>query len=151
MVSLAPFPSNTRDYIEAMIDMIGEEITFYVVDSVSGCSVCTLDPVTNTSTDYACPVCSGVYWIETLSGVVYDAHVTWKYSEGFGWETGGQTLLGDCRVKVMHTDAREAVVRAAKYVVVDDRYMDIERITLLGKPTINRIMVDLKEGTEDDE
>ena len=149
MVSLAPFPANSRDYIEAMIDEIGVPVSF-VVASVSGCYACGYDPITDASTDYSCTVCSGLYWIETLSGTTYNAHVTWKYSEGLDWQTGGINMLGDCKVKVMHSDAREAVVRTAKYAVVDGRHMNIEKITLLGKPTVNRIIVDLKEGNEED-
>ena len=125
---LPPFPSNTRAQIEQMIEYDGRDVTFYVQTSVSGCYNCDLDPVSNTSTDSYCEVCSGVYWIPTYNEWEVKAHVTWGRSEDKAWQTGGMIDNGDCSVKFMHTPEAEAIVHAAEYVVVDDREMDIQKI-----------------------
>lgn len=142
---LPPFPSNTREIIEQMINMDGREVTFGVIVSQSGCYSCSLDPISNTSTDSFCPVCSGEYWINTYSGWDVTAHVTWGRSEDRDWQTGGMVDNGECSVKFMHTAEAEAIVHSAKYVIVDDREMDIQRIILRGVPEINRVIVNLKE------
>lgn len=143
---LPAFPSNTREQIEQMILMDGRTVTFYVIDTLSGCSLCSLDPITNTSTDSFCPTCSGDYWIPTYSGWDVTAHVTWGRSESRAWETGGMLDNGDCTVKYMHTPSGEYMALNAEYVMVDGRKMDIQPgITLRGIPDVNRIIVHLKE------
>lgn len=144
-MTLPPFPSNTRDTIENIINMIGRDVTFYTVTSLSGCSLCNLDPVSNTSTDSFCPTCSGDYWIPVYSGWVTTAHVTWGKSEDKEWQTGGMVDNGDVTAKFMHSQVAEEIVHNAKYVVLDDRIMDISNIILRGVPDINRIIVKLKE------
>lgn len=139
------FPDNTREIITDIIDMIGRDVTFYVVTSISGCSLCSLDPVSNTSTDSFCPTCSGEYWIPTYSGWVTTAHVTWGRSEDKQWVTGGMVDDGTVTAKFMHTADAEEIVHNAKYVIVDDREMDVVDIILRGVPAVNRIIVKLKE------
>lgn len=146
-MNLAPWPINVRDNIEEIIDKIGREVTFYYVYSSQACPVCDLDPVTDTSTDSFCTTCSGDYWIPLYSGSAMSAHVTWKFDFETEFQTGGKDLIGDARVKVMHTDARETIVKQSEYVIVDDKTLNIEKTTLLGAP-INRIIVDLKEKEE---
>jgi hypothetical protein len=46
---LISFPEDTEDTIDAIRDAIGREIDF-VTATFSGCSTCSLDPVTDTST-----------------------------------------------------------------------------------------------------
>lgn len=139
------FPSDTRDQIEQIIDMIGRTVTFYGVESLSGCQYCSLDPITDTSTDSYCPVCSGNYWIAVYSGWDVTAHVTWGKTEDKAWMTGGMIDNGDIMVKVMHTPEAEETVLNAEYVVVDGRELDIKNITIRGVPEVNRILVNLKE------
>lgn len=141
---LAPFPSNTEDAIAQMILMDGRPITFYLA-TYSGCYLCDLDPVTDTSTDSFCPVCSGVYWIPTYSGWETTAHVTWGRSEDRAWETGGMLDNGDCTVKFMYSGWMQDIIDEAQYVIVDDREMDIQRTLLRGVPEINRVILTLKE------
>lgn len=146
-VTIAPFPSVTksRETIEAMIREIGREVTFYVIATISGCSLCSLDPITNTATDSFCPSCAGEYWIPVYSGVTYSGKVSWGLSEQKDWVTAGLIDTGDCQVTIMHTADAERVVHSSEYVIVDNREMDVKNIILRGVPQINRILIALKE------
>jgi hypothetical protein len=140
-----PFPTNTRTQIEAIINEDGRPVTFYVVESVEACDVCSLGPISETSTDSFCPSCSGEYWLPTYSGWAVTAHVTWGKHDEKAWETGGMIDNGECSVKFMHTSSAEEIVHSSQYVIVDDRTMDISKIILRGVPEVNRIIVVLKE------
>jgi hypothetical protein len=141
------FPTNTRAIITEIINQDGRPVTFNVTASVSGCYNCDLDPISHTSTNSYCPVCSGQYWINTYSGWEVTAHVTWGKSEEKDWQTGGMVDNGECQVKFMHTPEAEEIVHNTEYVVVDDRIMKTipNGIILRGVPEINRIIVKLKE------
>lgn len=141
---LPVFPTNTREQIEYIINQVARDITFYVVETLSGCYSCDLDPKTNTSIDSFCEVCSGEYWIPTYSGWTVSGHVFWG-QEQRDWVTGGYIDTGDCLVKFMHTQAAEDIVHNAEYVIVDGRELDVNKITLRGSPDVNRILVKLKE------
>lgn len=141
---LPQFPSNTRTIIDAIINQIARPVTFYIVETLSGCFSCELDPITNTSIDSYCEICSGEYWIPTFSAWTVSGHVLWG-QEQQGWVTGGLLDVGDCLVKFMHTDAAEEIVNNAKHVIVDGREMDVDKVTLRGVKEINRILVKLKE------
>jgi len=145
---LAPFPSNTREQIEEIIGKIGRDVTFYYIYSSQACPDCTLDPITNTSTDSFCTTCSGEYWIPLYSGVTMSGHITNKFEYEQDFHTAGKTLIGDARVKVLHTDERERIIKLSDHVLVDDKVMDIKKVTLLGAQAINRILVDVKEREE---
>lgn len=145
---LAPYPSNTREQIEEIIGKIGRDVSFYYVYSSQACPDCSLDPITNTSIDSFCHTCSGEYWIPAYSGVTMSAHITWKYDFGLEYPTGGKVLIGDARVKVLYTSERENIIKASSYLVVDNKTMDIEKVTILGAPAVNRIIVDVKEREE---
>ena len=146
---LAAFPSNTKDIIESIINDIGREVDFFYVYSTYACPVCNLDPNTGHSTDSFCPTCSGEYYIDVISGVTWSGHVTWKFNYENQWETGGKDIIGDARIKVLHSDEREELLKDVKYVELDGKTMNIEKITLLGtKPTVNRIVIDVKEKEE---
>ena len=149
-MTLAIFPKGqARSQIEEIINnSTGRDVDFFYVYSTYACPICDLDPVTQTSTDSYCSVCSGVYWIDVYSGVTMSAHVTWKFDYQNEFETGGRYFIGDARVKVMHSSTREQLIKTPKtYLVVDGKTMDIEKQTLLGNP-INRIILDLKEREE---
>ncbi len=142
---LAPFPTNTKQLIEEMIQQDGREITFYTA-TYSGCSVCSLDPISDTSTDSFCPTCSGLYWIPTYSGWSTIAHVTWGVLDNKGWESGGMLDNGDCTVKFIYSGYMQDIIDNTEYVVVDDREMDVQPGTIFrGVPDINRVIVKLKE------
>lgn len=145
---LPQWPSNTREVISGIIDQIGRDVEIFFVWSSYACPDCSLDPITNTSSDSFCPTCSGEYWVDVMSGVTRLAHVTWKFDYGNEFQTGGRNMIGDARVKIMHSDADEALVKQSKYLVVDDKIMNLEKTTLLGAPQVNRIIMDLKEKEE---
>lgn len=133
------------EVVDAIRSAIGRETIWYTVASSIPCDICSLDPVTNTSTDSFCPQCSGFYWIPTYSGVTISGHITWGPADKLAWETGGQMFDGDCRVQIKYTPENASVVENAKWVVVDQRLMQINKINLRGVQQINRILVDLIE------
>ena len=130
---------------EAIIDSIGRDAIFYTVYSSQACPDCSLDPVTDESTDSFCETCSGVYWIPVWSGSTFTSHITWKFSERQQWESVGIIFNGDCLAKIMYSEDADDIVSNAKYVVVDNRIMDIDKITYRGATEVDRIIVDLKE------
>src|SRR3990172_13235584 len=143
---IPPFPARTRDVIESIIDEIGRDVTF-VTSTTVACTYSgdSLDPVTNTSTNSFCPVCSGIWFIPTLSGTNIKAHVTWKYADQDEFHTGGWVFLGDGIVKVMYSGPYMDIINAADYMIVDEKQVDIQKITLLGIPSINRVILDYKQ------
>ena len=146
------WPEGTRETIENIINEIGRDVIFYT-STISGCSYSgdSLDPVTNTSTNSFCPVCSGVYWIHVYSGNIIKAHVTWKYADQEEFHTGGHVFLGDGIVKVMYSGPYIDIIDSTDYIVVDGKQANIQKITLLGVPSINRITLDFKERSKEDE
>ncbi len=143
------FPSDTKDTIDAIRNAIGREITFYVVMK-EDCPTCTLDPITNTSTDSFCPTCSGYGYIRTTSGYSVTAHITWGHSDVLNWQSAGQMYDGDCRVQVEYIPETVAVLNLKpEYVVVDNKRMSIKKKILRGVPSINRILLDLIEQTDE--
>lgn len=138
------FPSNTKQTISDIINADGRDVVFYTYSSYA-CSACSLDPITNTSTDSFCLVCSGLYWIPVYSGHTYKAHVTWKFADYKDWSTGGWVFVGDGIVKVLLSGNIMDVINSTKYVVVDNKQVTIEKITLLGVPEVNRVVLDFKE------
>jgi hypothetical protein len=138
------FPEDTESVIDSMRDAIGRPTEWHMV-TLSGCYVCELDPITNTSTDSFCPVCSGVYWIPTYEVTIISGHVTWGFSEQLGWVTAGQMMEGECRVQIKYTVANLETVENAKKIFVDGKEMQMEKKTLRGVKNINRILIDLNE------
>jgi hypothetical protein len=143
------FPSNTEDIIDEIRNVIGREITFFTKIE-SGCPTCTIDPVSNTSTDSFCPTCSGVGYIYTISGYTVVAHITWGGSDNMNWQSAGQLFDGDCRVQVKYIPETVTVVNTCNYVVVDGKKLTVENKILRGVPEINRILVNLKEQERED-
>ena len=144
-MTIAPFPNNTRQQIEEMIEQDGRPVTFYIVESTTECPMCSLDPISNTSTDSFCPTCSGEYWIPVYSGWTITAHVTWGKADNRAWETGGMLDNGDCSVKFMYSGAYQNFVEISEYAIIDSRIMDVQRVIPRGVPEINRLIVELKE------
>lgn len=138
------FPSNTRDTVSGIIDAIGREVEFLVYSSYA-CSGCLLDPITQTSTDSFCPICSGQYWIPVYSSYIIKAHVLWKNADFKQYERGGWNFIGDGIVKVLHDDTIMDVISNTHFIVIDDKHVSVEKITLLGVPEINRVIIDFKE------
>lgn len=151
-MTLSIFPKvQAREQIEEIINnSTGREIELFYVYSTYACPNPddSLDPITNTSTNSFCAVCSGTYWIDVYSGVTMSAHVTWKFDYKNEFETGGRIFIGDAQAKVMHSPEREQLVKEAKYLVVDGKTMDTVKTTMLGNP-INRMVISLKERGEE--
>ena len=145
------WPSNTDDTISDIIDAIGRQVTFYVYSSYPcPASGCYLDPVTGESTNSFCTTCSGDYWIKVYSGVDVQAHVTWKYADYNNWQTGGYVFHGDGIIKVMLENDTLDLLDNTAYIGVDDKQVNIEKITLRGVPSPNRVIIDFKEKEKDD-
>jgi hypothetical protein len=138
------WPDSTKTIIDDIREAIGRPVIFHT-KTVSGCSVCTLDPISNESTDPFCSVCSGLYWIPTYSGQSIDAHITWGHADEMRWHTGGQLFDGDCRVQIEYTDTNVTIVNTTDYVEVDDKKMDIRKTIPRGVKEINRLLLDLVE------
>ncbi len=140
-----PSEESRGDFLTALEETVWRPVSFEYVVGVSGCYVCSLDPITDTSTDSFCPLCSGVYWLKTISGINLNAHVTWANSESKNWYSAGQQFDGDCSVKVIYNVSNYGIILNSNGVVVDDRDMQIMKVKLLGAPTVNRITLSLKE------
>lgn len=140
------FPAGTVQTVEEIISEIGREVEFVQV-TYSGCTYSgdSLDPVTNTSTNSFCPVCSGLYWIPTYSGISITAHITWRPSDVLQWESGGQFYTGDCLVKITYSADHLNAAENARYLVVDGKEMLVKNKTLLGVKQINRILLETVE------
>ena len=138
------FPEDTEATIDSIRDAIGRPTEWHTV-TLSGCSLCELDPITNTSIDSFCPICSGAYWLPSYTINTISGHVTWGYSEQLGWVTGGQLAEGECRVQIKYTIANLDIIENAEKIFVDGKEMQMEKKTLRGVKNINRILIDLNE------
>lgn len=142
-----PWPTSESQlsFLNNSLETIGRDVSLFYVASVSGCSVCSLDPVSNTSTDAFCVVCSGLYWIETLNEYVTKAHITWKSSDELSWYSAGKQMDGDCQIRLNLASGIENIVDSTRYVLVDDKTMQVRKSVLRGAPEVNRILITLLE------
>lgn len=145
------FPSDTKDTIDAIRDAIGRDITFNINTGLVACTVsgCTLDPVTNVSTNSFCPTCGGEYWIATITGSVLTAHVRWASMDTEIRYPAGSVYNGDCRAQIEYSDANVTILDQTETVTVDDKLMSIDKIIYKGVPEINRIVLILNEEDTD--
>ena len=139
------FPEGTKDIIDSIRVAIGRDVTFNYIESTIPCSACSLDPVSDTSDNAFCPVCSGEYWIDTISGYTTLALVTWSPSDRPQWETGGTLSQGDCLIQVELTDTIEEILLKTETVVVDSRTLEIKKQMRRGVKALNRILLSLIE------
>lgn len=141
------WPNDTGDVVDAIRDAIGRDITIYVTVSGIPCTVsgCSLDPVTNLSTNQFCPVCGGNYWINTVSGLTVNAHVRLRTVDIPIWTVGGEIVEGDAQVQIKYTATNLNAVDNAKYFLVDNKKFIKENISIRGAPAPNRIVVTLEE------
>lgn len=143
------WPSNTTDVIDEIREAIGRNIVIDVPQTIP-CSACSLDPITNTSTNSFCQTCGGVYWIPVMSGITVLAHVTWGPSDQLGWVTGGQLLEGECRIQIKNTPQNSYAVLSGTDYHVDDKIMYKKNTIMRGVKDLNRIIINLKERGNDD-
>jgi hypothetical protein len=141
------WPTNTVTVIDDIRGAIGRDIFLY--RSVSGIpcpySGDSLDPITNLSTNQFCPVCSGNYWLNTVSGITITAHVTWAGADQPIWVPGGRIVNGDCLVQIKYTVVNMDHVDNSEYFIVDSRKLIKKTAELRGVPNPNRILVALVE------
>jgi hypothetical protein len=139
------WPSNSEiELIDSVRDAIGREVVFYIVASSTPCPICVLDPITDTSTNSFCPVCSGEYWIPIYSGVSILSHITWGGTDALQWQTGGQLFDGDCRVQIKYTPSNVLVIDEFKWVEVDGHRMTKIKVLPRGVQQLNRLLIDLQ-------
>lgn len=138
------FPTNTKEVIDAIRSSIGRPVQFYT-ELKTPCSACSIDPVTDTSTNSFCLVCSGAGYVYTYSGTIIQAHITAGQIDGPQWATGGQYVDGDCRIQIEYTPSNITVVDHAAYVLIDAKKFDVRKKILRGVKEINRILIDLIE------
>lgn len=142
------WPDYTTEVVDAIRGAIGRDTYWYIVASSTPCPVCSLDPVTNTSTNSFCVICSGTYWIDVYSGVSISGHITWGTAEVLQWTSGGQYFTGDCRVQIKDTPSNRATVDNTKYAIVDTKKLRIDKVIYRGVKQLNRILIDLVEDEE---
>lgn len=144
------WPDNTTDIIDDIRDAIGRNVTIYTTVSGIACTVsgCSLDPVTNLSTNQFCETCGGEYWLSTTSGVTVLAHVRMRNVDIPVWTVGGFIVDGDAQVQVKYTEATLAAIEGAEYYDVDGKQFLQKDLSFRGVPAVNRIVVTLveKEG-----
>ena len=137
------WPDDTKEVIDAIRGTIGRDVSFYYIASSIACEICSLDPVSNLSSDPFCIYCSGLYWIPIYSGYTISAHVTWSPSETLSWWTAGQQFDGDCRIQVEYSAQIAAIIDQAQYVMVDDKTLEVSNKIYRGVKELNRIILNL--------
>ena len=139
------WPSNTTEIIDKIRDTIGRNITILTTVSGVPCPICSLNPVSNLSTNPFCPVCSGTYWLNTTSGYIVEAHVAIGEID-LPWRVaGGYIEKGDALVQIKYTVANLSAVQSAVHYEVDGKIYTENGISLRGVPDINRIVITLTE------
>jgi hypothetical protein len=138
------FPTDTEQIIDEIRTAIGRDVIFYRLYSTD-CPTCSLDPISDTSTDSFCPTCSGLYYITTPSGTTVNGHVTWGNMDEMQWPTGGQYFKGDCRLQIKYTLNSLSMVNNTDYIVADSKKFIIDKFALRGVPELNRIVIILNE------
>jgi hypothetical protein len=135
------FPTGTKNVIDAIRAVIGRPVDFYTEISVP-CSGCSIDPITDTSTNPFCGICGGNGYIYSYDITTISAHITWAGLDSLNWKSGGQIFQGDCGLQIEYTPNNKTVVDNSKYVVIDGKKAKVDKIVLRGVPTLNRILID---------
>lgn len=135
---------NELEVVNAIRGAIGRNVTF-VTREETPCPVCSLDPITNTSTDSFCLTCSGEYWIPVYSGITLSGHITWGHLDKTEWVAGGQYFEGDCRVQIAYTPSGVFAAENAEWIEVDEKQLEIKKKIFRGVQTLNRILLDCVE------
>lgn len=141
-----PSASGLKTTVDAIRAVIGRNI--YIITPSSGipCSGCSLNPITNMSTNPFCPTCSGYYWINTETSNIVQAHVTDGTFIDKPWRVaGGNIDKGDVTIQIEYTSTNVTLINTAKYFTVDSKKYFRDRVSYRGVPDINRIVVTLKE------
>lgn len=146
-MAIPDFP-DTTDTLDEIRSKIERPITINVKVAGTGCPVCDLDPITNTSTDSFCTTCSGLYWLNTVSGYVVSGHVRWMGTDQPLFTEGGVIDTGDCIVTIKYTVLNLANVENSDSFIVDGRDLYRKEHVLKGVRNLNRIRIVLKEDND---
>lgn len=138
------FPTNTEEVIDGIRTVIGRDVNFYQM-TISECPTCSLDPITENSTDSFCPTCSGLYYIDTPYSVTISGHVTWGNIDALQWVPGGQLFDGDCRIQIKYTLDNLDIVTNSEYVIADSVRLVVDDYALRGVQDLNRIVIILNQ------
>ena len=128
------WPEDTVDVIDDIRVAIGRNIQIFYTVSGIPCSGCSLDPITNLSTDPFCGTCDGEYWLNSVSGYTVNAHVRVQGIDIPIWTTGGYVVEGDAEVQIKYTATSVDVVNSAEYYVVDSKKYFAKKISMRGVP-----------------
>lgn len=143
------FPSDYKEQIDEIRDVIGQTVTFYLEGTPTVCPVCSgagyYDPVNETSTDWACFLCSGAYYLYNDDTESIKAHVRWKSSDIPEFTTAGFYPQGTCTVTIDINDLADNQISLIKYIVADNRKLQVNEVVKRGVPTRNRIRFVCKE------
>jgi len=139
-----PFPTNTTDIIQKMINTIGRNITLYI-ENQTVCWNCGIDPISGDALDSSCPVCSGIGYLVTYSGYVVRSYLNHGKMDNKNWVTGGQYFDGDSTAQIMLTPESLQAVERASYLIADTKRFKISQKIYRGVPELNRIILVLKE------
>lgn len=146
-MTIPDFPDTT-----AVLDEIREKIQRPVTINVHvqgiPCTACSLDPITNTSTNSFCTVCSGVYWIHTTSGYDTYGHVRWLGADQPLYTEGGTIDMGDCIVTFKYDTQTLSYIQDSESFIVDGRDLYLKEYIPRGVQNLNRIRVILKEDSD---
>lgn len=140
--------SLVKETINNIREAIGRDIEIKFKVQGSGCSYCTEDPISHMSTNSFCIYCSGLYWINTISGHFTKAHVRWTKTDIPSWQTGGTLPIGDVTVTMEYTEDNFQSTKNSDYFIVDSGTFQMFGYSVKGVPQPNRIKVSLKEINE---
>jgi hypothetical protein len=149
MGSISVNPAYLKRLIDEVRNDIGRDVTFYT-ESLAACYLCAASGYYDTLGDISfyttCPVCAGVYWLNSPLAHEILARVHWVNDEAITATPGGKYFLGEASLHIepKYLSIAEDCQKATGKVNVDGHDMQISKIVPLGAPTINRYRVILK-------
>jgi hypothetical protein len=144
------FPDNTKQIIDNIRGAIGRNINIGTTILGSECPACTIDPLTNMSSDPFCSTCSGYGYLTSISGTTVSAHVNWNVLGSKEYHSGGFIEVGDCIATIEFSEELLSVIENADYFEIDDEKVFLKEYDLRGVPDINRIRMYLQQDPVDD-
>ena len=139
------FPSNTKEIIDSIREVIGRNIEIHYTVSGAACPTCTQDTLTGRSIDPFCVTCGGVGYINTPVTVSALAHVRWTNVGDSYNSPAGEIDTGNCIVTMEYVESLPSIVESSDYFLVDDVKLYYIDYDLRGVKEINRIAVKLQE------
>lgn len=146
-MTVPAFP-NTVAIKDAIRESIQRTIVINVAVEGTPCPACDLDPITNTSTNSFCEVCSGVHWLNTTSGYTTSGHIKWVGADQPMYTAGGIIDVGNCIVTIKYTNSNLAAVENSDSFIVDNKDMYLKTFITKGVQELDRIRIILKEDSD---